>query len=479
MQSTTHDYWLIWKQYVLQGVMREDILPPALMQSWRRCSTHGLDPYGEPGAEENLYTTVTSTPQQLLSLVCPAMEDLHQFVEGSECVVAFADTYVRIVDTVGDEALQHELKHLGLSVGASWSEERQGANAIALALHESFPIQLDGAMHYRAALHPLYTSAAPVHDLLGQTVGVLAVIGRQEHAHPHTLGMITAAAQALSNQLQMQVWLSNANDLLFELKTILQTLSEGILLLRHNGIVSQMNAPAGTMLGLTPSKVTGRRLQDVLPLPNVLTQAMVYTIGHISGCHINPAVTFSLAVTRRIGWSEAGVYWLAQFIGGILGALVIAFSFGWAQAAQGPGLGATNFGTVINLYGTTGGWIVAIAMETIGTFFLLLVVMGTAVDGRAPSGWAGLIIGLMVAGEIFAFGPITNVALNPARAFGPAVIQVLLGGTYDLSHLIVYFIGPLLGGVLGVVTYDFLQRARVTASTPELGGIEKSAVEKV
>ena len=207
--------------------------------------------------------------------------------------------------------------------------------------------------------------------------------------------------------------------------------------------------------------------------------AMVYTIGHISGCHINPAVTFSLAVTRRIGWGEAGVYWIAQFIGGILGAVVIAFSFGWTQAAQGPGLGATNFGTAINLYGTTGGWIVAIAMETIGTFFLLLVVMGTAVDGRAPSGWAGLIIGLMVAGEIFAFGPVTNVALNPARAFGPAVIQVLLGGTYDLSHLIVYFIGPLLGGVLGVITYDFLQRARVTASTPELGGIEKSAVEKV
>src|SRR6266568_1336314 len=129
--------------------------------------------------------------------------------------------------------------------------------------------------------------------------------------------------------------------------------------------------------------------------------AMVYTIGHISGCHINPAVTFSLAVTRRIGWSEAGVYWVAQFLGGILGALVIALAFGWTAAAQGPGLGATNFGAALTLYGTGGGWIVAIAMETIGTFFLLLVIMGTAVDGRAPSGWAGFIIGLMVAGEIF------------------------------------------------------------------------------
>ena len=108
---------------------------------------------------------------------------------------------------------------------------------------------------------------------------------------------------------------------------------------------------------------------------------------------------------------------------------------------------------------------------------LLLVIMGTAVDGRAPAGWAGFIIGLMVAGEIFAFGPITNVALNPARALGPALLQVLLGGTYDLSHLIVYFVGPLLGGVLGTLTYDFISRGRAIAGAPELGGVSETAVE--
>lgn len=205
--------------------------------------------------------------------------------------------------------------------------------------------------------------------------------------------------------------------------------------------------------------------------------AMVYTIGHISGCHINPAVTFSFAVTRRIAWSEAVVYWVAQILGGILGALVIALCFGWTKAAT-TGLGPTDFSGAISLYGVGGGWVVAIVMETIGTFFLLLVIMGTAVDGRAPAGWAGLIIGLMVAGEIFAFGPITNVALNPARAFGPALVQVLLGGKYDLSHVIVYLVGPFLGGTLGVLTYDFLQRARTTGSQA-IGGVSESAVESV
>src|SRR5437660_7853039 len=98
--------------------------------------------------------------------------------------------------------------------------------------------------------------------------------------------------------------------------------------------------------------------------------AMVYTIGHISGCHINPAVTFAFAVTRRISWSEAVVYWVAQFLGGILGALFIALAFGWTTAAQGPGLGATNFGAALTLYGTGGGWVVAIAMEPLCPFIL-------------------------------------------------------------------------------------------------------------
>ena len=291
MQQATHDYWTMWNQFVLQGVLREDALPVSLIQSWRRCEALGLDPYGTPAApyrqpsaksSDSLEMPSPATPPAtrdvqnaaLLPLLRPAMEDLHQFAEGSECVVVFADADVRIVDMVGDAAMQRDLEHLGLTVGSIWSEDCWGTNALALALQESFPMQIDGAMHFCAALHPLYTSAAPVHDLLGQAVGVLGVIGRHEQCHPHTLGMINAAAQAISNQLQMQVWLSNANDLLAELKTILQTLSEGILLLRRDGVVSQMNVPAGTMLGLSPAKVTGRRLRDVLPLPAVLAQAL-------------------------------------------------------------------------------------------------------------------------------------------------------------------------------------------------------------
>ena len=274
MQIRMHDYWSIWKQFVLHGVMQDGALPPALVQSWRRCAALGLDPYSDTELAEMAEPGSSGASRQLLTLVRPVMEDMHQFIEGSACVVVFMDEEARIVDCFGDADMRVELDHLGLRPGASWREDRQGSNALALALQESFPIQLEGAMHYRAALHPFYTSAAPVHDLLGRVVGVLGVVGRHEESHLHTLGMITSAAQAVSNQLQMQVWLGNANDLLSELKTILQALPEGILLLRRDGVISQMNAPAGTMLGLLPARVTGRRLSDVLPLPSALSQAI-------------------------------------------------------------------------------------------------------------------------------------------------------------------------------------------------------------
>jgi transcriptional regulator of acetoin/glycerol metabolism len=278
MAAQAYHYQHIWQQFVRKGsISQDDVLPPALLQSWRRCSLRRLDPHTTQEKPSDVFVETMDTvryPPTLMESVRPAMEDLHQFAEGSACVVVFADSNAVIVDLVGDQSICQEFEPLGLSIGASWSEERQGTNALALAVSESFPVQLTGAMHYCAALHPLYTSAAPVHDLLGQSRGVLAIIGRCEDAHPHTLGMVTAAAQAISNQLQTQVWLTNANDLLSELKTILQSLPEGVLLIRRDGVISQMNTPAGKMLGLIPEQVAGRYLSDVLPLPRTLITAL-------------------------------------------------------------------------------------------------------------------------------------------------------------------------------------------------------------
>jgi transcriptional regulator of acetoin/glycerol metabolism len=262
-----------WLRFVDEGVLKGDELPPAIALSWQRCRRRGLDPRA-PAKSSTPGVSLPAEAREQLTLVRPAMEDLHQFMEGSGCVVAFANTEGMVVDVVGDAPIMRELASLGFVPGTLWAEEAMGTNAIALALADAFPIQIRGAAHFCAFLHPYCGSAAPIHTSLGQALGALAIVGRSEHCHPHTLGMVTAAAQAVTNQLQMHLWLTSANELLSELTTILQTLSEGILLLKADGTIIQMNARAGQLLGLSLPRVSGRKLGEVLDMPAALATSL-------------------------------------------------------------------------------------------------------------------------------------------------------------------------------------------------------------
>ncbi len=176
---------------------------------------------------------------------------------------------------------------------------------------------------------------------------------------------------------------------------------------------------------------------------------MVYAIGHISDCHINPAVSIALACIRRISWEEAGAYIVAQLAGALIGALLVAVTFG-ASTAGPLGYGASDYNpTFVNYFS-------AIVVEAITTFFLLFVIMAMAIDKRAPAGWAGFAIGLTLTLGMLATGAVTGGNLNPARAFGPTIIQMLFGNSYPFGHMFVYFIGPIIGGILGALAYQYL-----------------------
>ncbi len=202
------------------------------------------------------------------------MEDAFQFIEGSHCVIGFTDADARLLDLIGDRRLLYELVRQGWTAGSCWSEASVGTNAIELALMDSFPAQVSGDEHYCQALTRYCTSAAPVYDSLGSVVGALMAITPAAERHPNTLGMISAAANALTGELRMTLWQSSANERLAELHAILQTLSEGIVLLQPDGAVSQMTAQAGRLLGLAPARVMGRRLVDVAEVPPVLSDAL-------------------------------------------------------------------------------------------------------------------------------------------------------------------------------------------------------------
>lgn len=184
----------------------------------------------------------------------------------------------------------------------------------------------------------------------------------------------------------------------------------------------------------------------------VVVAVVIYGFGPVSGAHINPAVTFALAATRRFPWAEVAPYVVAQVLGAFAGSLLVVAMFG--TGAADLGLGATTLGDA------TSAWQGSVA-EALGTFVLMFAVMALAVDSRAPLGWAGLMIGLAVAAAILLIGPLTGGSLNPARTTGPYVALVVFGGSTPWSQLVVYWVGPVVGALAAVLVYDLLAQTRL------------------
>jgi MIP family channel proteins len=175
---------------------------------------------------------------------------------------------------------------------------------------------------------------------------------------------------------------------------------------------------------------------------------MVSAFGHISGGHFNPAVSIGFWVTKRIGTLDAFLYWAAQVLGGIVAAFLLKFVIPeetWRAVALGTPSLLRDFPVAS-----------AITLEGVASFFLVLVVFATAVDERgAFRAIGGFGIGLTITLGILAIGPYTGAALNPARAFGPAL------ASSHWTNQGVYWIGPLAGGFLAGLLYNsvYLKKA--------------------
>ena len=165
---------------------------------------------------------------------------------------------------------------------------------------------------------------------------------------------------------------------------------------------------------------------------------MVTATAAVSGGHLNPAVSFGMALVGRMTPAAMIQYWAAQCLGAIAAAGCVRLTYAAATLAT------IQMGTPRPL--SSAGVAQVLVAEIVTTFFLVFVVFGTAVDRRAPA-MGGLFIGLTVALDILAVGPISGAAMNPARHLGPA----LMGG--GLSHTWLYWLGPLVGGGLAAVVY--------------------------
>jgi glycerol uptake facilitator protein len=194
--------------------------------------------------------------------------------------------------------------------------------------------------------------------------------------------------------------------------------------------------------------------------------ATVYALGHISGNHINPAVTLGLAVTGKFPWAQVPAYLAAQLGGAIIGAGAILGVLG--HRASDVGLGVANYAAPV-------GWAQAFTAEFVGTFILVFTIFGV-IHRKASAGFAGVAIGLVVFAAIIPVAPATGASINPARTFGPMLVQQLAGGTVKWAQLPVYWAAELLAGVCAALLYGLISRTRADSAAAAEITVEPASV---
>jgi glycerol uptake facilitator protein len=177
---------------------------------------------------------------------------------------------------------------------------------------------------------------------------------------------------------------------------------------------------------------------------------LIQTLAVISGAHFNPAITVTLAALRQIKPPDAAIYIVAQLAGGVAGALLTkGLLLDEGKAVNG---GATTVSSRIG-----GDILPGMVVEALGTFFLVWVVVGVAVNPRATKEWAALAIGAALGMAVMVLAPLTGAGFNPARAFGPAVVSGEWGGADNF--ILVYMLAPVVGGLVAGFLFFYLELA--------------------
>jgi transcriptional regulator of acetoin/glycerol metabolism len=241
-----------------------------LARSWRRSVDAGLAPEGrlsEPGRlDEHQLAQVRDRQHDLIAHARPVMEYLHAQTRHSDSMIILADENGVLLQALGDPDFLGRAERVALSPGASWNERHRGTNAIGTALAEARPLGVHGGEHFLERNGFLSCAAAPLMAPDGRLLGVLDISGDQRQHHPHTLGLVRAAAQMVENRLFEARHSGNLRLRLHPMAEGIGTFAEGIVALTDEGWLIGANQAALVFLGLRPADLKATPLSRILPL---------------------------------------------------------------------------------------------------------------------------------------------------------------------------------------------------------------------
>ncbi len=280
-----------WESFVRTGQVKaiDGHEPdPAVVLSWQRCSLR-FDPHARPKPtfrEPSGLADTFKAHNHLIETAILYLEDIYQFIEGSDCAIMLTDGAGCILTLTGDQSMVEQLDQTNYGIGAYWAEGYLGTNALGLTLITTMPTQVVGAEHYFETNHHYASSAAPIHNVVGRIIGLLGIVTPAEAATSHTLALAMSTARAITNQLHTNLYFEETNYHLSEVKAILEGISVGVLTCNHQGFINHINPQAASILGLDAAVVMGESLAEALKLPDIVKHSLEKA-RHLDDTEIN------------------------------------------------------------------------------------------------------------------------------------------------------------------------------------------------
>lgn len=246
---------------------------PIIFASWKRCKnifTHQTLLYNP---KRHLQPT-QNQQANLTTLALPYMEDTLQFIEGSALAIVLTDHNGVVLAVEVDKNHVSNLRKISMTAGDRWSEDVTGTNAIGLSLITAMPMQVVGAEHFFQFLHDYAATAAPIHDEHGVIIGTISILTLAADAGQAQLALVMATAKAISNQLQSNLMLEQANHRLRQLDSILESVADGVITWNTDGVIESINQMACQIIGLKRTLLLGNTLNDVIQFSHYIASAI-------------------------------------------------------------------------------------------------------------------------------------------------------------------------------------------------------------
>ena len=289
MTQEANDVKAAWINVVIKNMPPQTSVRSLILRSWNRCLDRGLDPLSgnaPPSLSPEELEVLLSRNKEIIEASTPVMQMIEMMIKDTGFLMTLSDSSGHVLMVMGDEDILEMAVRNYYMPGCVRTTDEAGTNAIGLCLSEGRPVQVTGAEHFNINHHPWTCSSAPFHSTKGNVLGIITLSGKSHGWHQHTLGLVTAAAETIEAQLRERYLINEKERLNSMLTSIYDSISEGVVAVDKNMIVTHINKSAARLLKVGEESVMGRSLANSLK-PNQTVLESLKNKEYFSGVELS------------------------------------------------------------------------------------------------------------------------------------------------------------------------------------------------